>query len=97
MSRRWERWGNEWIKDRFVSGQDNIFITETTETGIRLYWFDDGPEIPTESVEIGKTKVVEVEKRVSELKGQGGQAVCEYLAGFFPDLRKYWLYKYGGV
>ena len=90
-------WGNDWIKERFVSGQHNIFITETINNGLRLYWFDDGPEIPTEAVELDAVKTAELESRVSELKGQGNQAVCEYLAGYFPELNEFWMTKYGGI
>jgi hypothetical protein len=94
---QWERFGNDWINKRFVSGQDNIFIVENTENGACLYWFDDGPEIPTESVNLDNKEVAEMEKRIAELNNQGIHAVCDYLAGFFPDLQKYWMDNYGGV
>jgi hypothetical protein len=97
MSERWERYGNDWIKDRFVSAQDNIFIIEVMENGLCLYWFDDGPELPTESVGLMESKVVELERQILELKSQGNQPVCEYLAGYFPELQDYWLRKYGGI
>jgi hypothetical protein len=97
MGWRWERYGDEWIKSRFVSGQDNIFITEAEGNGLRLYWFDDGPEIPTDSVEIGEDEIAEFENRLSALALLGDQAVCEYLAEYFPDLRKYWLDEYGSI
>jgi hypothetical protein len=94
---RWERWGTKWIRDRFVSSRYNIFIVEVMDTGLSLYWFDDGPEIPTESVEIGADKIVEFEVCIRELRLRGDQVVCDYLAGFFPDLQKYWLENYGGI
>jgi hypothetical protein len=97
MGGRWERYGDEWIRSRFVSDQDNIFITEAEGNGLRLYWFDDGPEIPTDSVEIGEAESAEFESRVTELALRGDQAVCEYLAGYFPDLQKFWTDKYGGI
>jgi hypothetical protein len=97
MSDHWERYGNDWIADRFVSAQDNIFIIEVMKNGLRLYWFDDGPELPTESVELTGSKAAELVRWILELKPQGNQPVCEYLAGYFPELQDYWLKKYEGV
>jgi hypothetical protein len=94
---RWERYGDGWIRDRFVSKHKNIFITEITETGLRVYWFDDGPEIPTDSIELNKAEAAELETQIVKLREKGGQAVCEYLADFFPDLKQFWLDKYGGI
>jgi hypothetical protein len=94
---RWERFGDNWVNKRFVSGNDNIFIVEIVKNGTCLYWFDDGPEIPTESVYLDSEKSGEMEKNIAETIGRGEQAVCNYLAGFFPELRKYWMDKYGGI
>jgi hypothetical protein len=105
---KWERFGGDWIRDRFVSKKDNIFIIEAvdggsiyypanTEKGLELYWFDDGPEVPTDSLFFGGSLAAGLEKRLEELKAAGDQAVCEYLAGFFPGLQEYWLNKHGGI
>jgi hypothetical protein len=94
---RWERFGNEWINKRFVSSNYNIFITEIIKNGVCLYWFDDGPEIPTESVDLDNTKFIEMERNISELINRGEQAVCNYLASFFPELQKYWVDNYGSI
>jgi hypothetical protein len=94
---RWEHFGDEWIDKRFVSGNYNIFITEIIENGVCLYWFDDGPEIPTESIYLDSEKSGEMEKNIAELGDQGEQAVCNYLAEFFPELRKYWMDNYGCI
>jgi hypothetical protein len=94
---KWERFGDEWIDKRFVSEKDNIFIIENTGIGACLYWLDDGPEIPTDSLNLDSKKVAEIKKKISELSVQGNQSICNYLAGFFPSLQKYWLDKYGGI
>lgn len=97
MGKKWERWENDWIKDQFISNQGNIFVIEITAIGFCLYWFDDGPEVPTDSVDIKKNIAIDLDKRLSELRVSGEQVVCEYLAGFFPVLQKYWLDSYGGI
>jgi hypothetical protein len=94
---RWERFDDEWIDKRFFSGNGNVFIIEIIESGACLYWFDDGFEIPTESIYLDNEKAVEMEKAIAEMSGLGEPSVCDYLSRFFPELRKYWIDKYGGI
>jgi hypothetical protein len=105
---RWERFGNDWIERRFVSEMHTIFIIETvlkgsveefggSKSGTHLYCFDDGPEIPTEGIFLEPESARIMRKDVDELEKSdaGEQAICEYLFGYFPELRKHWLGEYG--
>jgi hypothetical protein len=94
---RWERFGTDWIDMRFRSKMDNIFILEKENGGTTLYLFDDGPEIPTTSIELAGDEEKRMRSGIEERKQKGAseQDICEFLFGYFPDYQDYWEKEYG--
>jgi hypothetical protein len=92
---RWERFGEDWIDMQFTSKMHNIFILEKTEEGTILYCFDDGPEIPTESVYLEEKEDEKLRSGIKRIEKTGSQAVCEFLFDYFPGIRDHWKNNYG--
>jgi hypothetical protein len=97
MGKRWERFGDNWIDMRFRSKMDNIFILEKEGDGTTLYLFDDGPEIPTTSIDLAGDEEKRLRDGIEERKQKNTsvQEICEFLFGYFPDYRDYWKKVYG--
>jgi hypothetical protein len=94
---RWERFGTDWIEMDFRSRMNNIFIVEKAKEGTALYCFDDGPEVPTERVTLKGDDEKKLRDGIEGLREQKAdeQEICEFLFGYFPELREFCKWEYG--